>query len=310
MGTCHRTHAGTEVRGTESNAGGAVCCEARMARESAAAMSPAESAMASAGTMPATLRTHRHYGNCKEERREDQKATHTGIIRRFFGVKTASNRLFLLTLFRRGFLGSWLLRLLCSRLANRFCRSFLCLDGLRSLRLRSDLLYSGRVRSRGLSRSFRRRCGYSRRSLTACLPNRGHWRHRGRSCRRLFLALALRFALSHWHGRGRRSNSLRTPSAFARRRRWRRRWRRRQRLQELQRFRPRAQFAIQQQHEHIIRNFRIRRHLRRDVQFRHLGQRNLLLHLAPFGEEVLDLLHDALLPRRHGQKQHHLRTRR
>ncbi len=46
------------------------------------------------------------------------------------------------------------------------------------------------------------------------------------------------------------------------------------------------------------------------MQFRHLRQRNLLLHLPPFRKEILDLLRHCLLPRPNGQKQNHFRTRR
>src|SRR5208282_2095513 len=114
----------------------------------------------------------------------------------------------------------------------------------------------------------------------------------------------------HASRRRRNGRSLGSSTPLCRRRWWwRRRWRS-QRLQKLQRLRPRSQLAIQQQHEHIVRDLRIRRHLWRDAEFRHLRQRNLLLHLPPLGEEILDLLHHRLLPRRNRQKQNHLRTRR
>src|SRR4029077_5966600 len=101
--------------------------------------------------------------------------------------------------------------------------------------------------------------------------------------------------------------NLRRTSAFSRRRwrRW-RRWRR-ERFQELQSLSPRAQLAVEQQHEDIIRDLRILRQLRRNVQLCHFRQGNLLLHLPPLREEILNLLLHALLPCGHRQKQNHLR---
>src|SRR5271166_971722 len=104
----------------------------------------------------------------------------------------------------------------------------------------------------------------------------------------------------------RRSRGLGSSPPLGWRRRW--RWRRwgRQRLQIFQRLGPRAQLAIQQKQEDIVCDLRILRHLWRNVQFRHLRQRNLLLHLPPLGEEILDLLRHCLLPCGDCQKQNHL----
>ena len=109
---------------------------------------------------------------------------------------------------------------------------------------------------------------------------------------------------------GGRCRCLRCSTPLRRRWRWRRRRWRSQRLQVFQRLGPRSQLAIKQQQEHIVRNLRICRHLRRDAQLRHLRQGNFLLHLPPLRKETLDLLRHGLLPRRDCQKQNHLRTRR
>src|SRR5215469_10165271 len=80
-------------------------------------------------------------------------------------------------------------------------------------------------------------------------------------------------------------------------------------LQELLNLGPRTQLAVEQQHEDVVRNLGVLGQLRRDVQLSHLGQRNLLLYLAPLGEEVLDLLLDRLLARGDGEEQDHFRAR-
>src|SRR5208282_4704918 len=162
-------------------------------------------------------------------------------------------------------------------------------------------------RSYGFHWHHRLRC---RGRLDLCRCRRSH-RSRGPS---FSLPLSPRLAARRHRnsrgGRGRRGSSL-SSSASLRGWRW-RRWRRwrRQRLEIFQGLRPRTQLAIQQQHEHVVRDLRILRHLRRDSEFRHLRQRNLLLHLPPLGEKILDLLRHRLLPRRDRQKQNHLGTRR
>src|SRR5262245_41869759 len=127
----------------------------------------------------------------------------------------------------------------------------------------------------------------------------------GRSALAFFLSC--RWVRTRRRGSSRGGGSLRGTTALGRRR-WRRwgRWRR-QRLQKFQSLGSRAQLPVQQQHEDIIGNLRIFRQLWRNVQLRHLRQWNLLLYLAPFGEEILDLLLDTLLPGRDRQKQHHFR---
>src|SRR5208337_1266295 len=147
------------------------------------------------------------------------------------------------------------------------------------------------------------------RSLLRCRLHRDR-RHRSR--RNFSLPLNARLAARRRSiRRGRRGRQCLGSFTPLGRRRWRWWWwRRRQRLEIFQSFRPRAQLAIQQQHEHIVGNLRIRWHLRRDVEFRHLRQRNLLLHLPPLGKEILDLLRHRLLPRRDRKKQNHLRTSR
>src|SRR4029077_17243238 len=96
-------------------------------------------------------------------------------------------------------------------------------------------------------------------------------------------------------------------SSFRSRRR--RRRRRREGFQELQCLSARTQFAVEQQHEHVLCNLRILRQLGRDQQFRHLRQRNFLLDLAPLCQEILDLLIHRLLPCCYRQEQDHFWTR-
>ena len=180
-----------------------------------------------------------------------------------------------------------------------FCCS-LCwfTSGLGDFRRRLGLLRLQRLRTFG---------GLARRSVRFRCSRR--WQRRG-------LGLALLLARCRDGSSGGSSFSrcscrcgLGCPAALGRWRWW-RWWRwRRQWLQEFQRFGSRAQLAVQQQHEHILRDLRIFRKLRRDVQFRHLRKRNFLLHLPPFGEEILDLLRHRLLARGHRQEQDHLRPR-
>ena len=153
--------------------------------------------------------------------------------------------------------------------------------------------WRGRLRPLGLA--LRRRCS--------------HWSHNySRRSRALPLALH-HFALFAHRNCSRRSRRCFRPTPAPGWRRRRRR-RRRKRLQELQRLRTRPQFPVKQQHEHIARNLRILRQLRRDQQLRHLRQRNALLHLPPLGQEIFYLLRHSLMPCRHRQKQNHLRPRR
>src|SRR5205823_4004550 len=150
----------------------------------------------------------------------------------------------------------------------------------------------------------------------------GYWRWRGgcgRGCRcghhgglpllafSCGLGCGFRRVLGSSGGRGGFSSGFgRASTAWSRRwwRRWRREW-----FEEFQRLGARAQLAVQQQHEDIVRNFWILRQLRRDEQLRHFRKRNLLLDLPPLGQIILDLLLDCLLLRRDRQEQHHFRAR-
>src|SRR6266446_2082986 len=171
----------------------------------------------------------------------------------------------------------------------------------------------GRLRRRHQLRSSNgfRRCRKLRRRDRLPFVTRDRDDRCDRSRRNLPLPLSARLAAHRRRSSNSSCNrSLGSPTSLGWRRWWWwRRWRR-QRLQKLQRLSPRTQLAIQQQQEHIVRNLRIRRHLRRDAQLRHLRQRNLLLHLSPLREEIIDLLRHCLLPRRYRKKQNHLRTRR
>src|SRR5579863_7606309 len=92
--------------------------------------------------------------------------------------------------------------------------------------------------------------------------------------------------------------------------RWRRRRRgRSERLQKFQRLGAREQLSVEQEQENFARQFWILRQLRCDQQLRHFRQRNLLLHLTPLSEVVLDFLLDRLLLRGHGEKKNHFRPR-
>ncbi len=105
---------------------------------------------------------------------------------------------------------------------------------------------------------------------------------------------------------------LRATTAFPRPRcgrRWRwRRWRL-VRLQEVHDFVVRTELAVHQQQKCLVQNLGVLGKLRGDAQLSHLGKRQLLPHLAPLGHEVLDLLVDCRLPRRHAQEQNVLRRR-
>src|SRR5712692_86257 len=141
--------------------------------------------------------------------------------------------------------------------------------------------------TRQLFAIFARFCGFQFRS---CLLRWWRWNS---GCALPFL-LAARRSRNHRRVRRARRGSLGSPSALGWRWRGRRRGRR-EWFQEFQGFGSRTQFAVQQQHEHVLRDLGILRQLRCDVQLRHLWQRNLLLHLAPLGEKVLYLLYDRLL---------------
>src|SRR6266446_3723506 len=155
-----------------------------------------------------------------------------------------------------------------------------------------------------------RRCRKLRRRDRLPFVNRDRDDRCDRRRRNSSLPLSARLAACHRRNNNSSRCSLSSSTPLGWRRRRRRWWWRRQRLQKLQSLGSRTQLAIQQQQEHIVRNLRIRRHLRRDAEFRHLRQRNLLLHLSPLRKKILDLLRHRLLPRRDRKKQNHLRTRR
>src|SRR5271169_1776923 len=276
------------------------------------------------GTTPATSAPLRPQGQREQnqaKRRYPQPAPHTSIIAQFslcfqgpktrqvrpksppsrgYGLPTTPSLALLLALglpSRSGF---------CLRFTGRlrgFGRFRRLLDR-RSLGWLTRLCHRCRLRrSHGFFRGqrLRRRRRLHRRSGF-------QWGGRCRSRRNFSLRLSTWLAASH--SSSDRNRTLGSSAPFGWWRWWRRRRRRRQRLQELQNLRPRTHLAIQQQHEHVVGDLRIRRHLRRDPKFRHLRQRNLLLHLSPLGKEILDLLRHCLLPRRDREKQDHLGARR
>src|SRR5207253_8145878 len=147
------------------------------------------------------------------------------------------------------------------------------------------------------------------RRIRSCLSLLGRGSLRGRfflcrdcgmlgfSSRRFF---ALLLALAHFLRFTRGSGfwlRLRFLPTLYRRWRWRRRWWGFERLQEFDGLGARAQLAVEQKHEYIFREFGINRQIGRNAHLGHLRQRDSLLKLPPFTEEVLDLVRGRLVPR-------------
>src|SRR5271156_702799 len=93
--------------------------------------------------------------------------------------------------------------------------------------------------------------------------------------------LSFRFhwlACGFYNGSGSCGGSFGSTAAPGRWRRW--WWRWSEWLEEFQGLGARAQLSVEQQHEHVTRNFWILGQLRRNQEFGHFRQRDALLHIA------------------------------